>query len=142
MIDRKKMIGALKSLVEPELKRRGFNGKFPHFKRVRDSKTDLLSFQFDEYESLFVIEISQVASGEFLTSWGGRIPASKLTPFHLELRQRYRVQPHPGRDPDNWFKYGDGTYEATAASVLPFIEVIDLWFSNGVENPSIRLMDR
>ena len=36
----------LKATVIPELRARGFQGSFPHFRRLRPDRIDLLAFQF------------------------------------------------------------------------------------------------
>nr|WP_268888411.1 DUF4304 domain-containing protein [Heyndrickxia shackletonii] len=42
------MISALKKIVVPELRERGFKGSFPHFRRIFENKIDLITFQFDK----------------------------------------------------------------------------------------------
>ncbi|MGY8643866.1 MAG: DUF4304 domain-containing protein [Verrucomicrobiales bacterium] len=40
---------ALKSIVVPDLRTRGFKGSYPNFFRERDGHIDLLGFQFNKY---------------------------------------------------------------------------------------------
>jgi hypothetical protein len=47
--DRSRMIAALQAHVVPELRRRGFKGSFPHFRRAAAQRIDLLTFQFDKW---------------------------------------------------------------------------------------------
>ena len=55
--EKSEMIKALKQWTIPELERRGFIGKFPHYRRLGKTKIDLLMFQFDKLGGGFIIEI-------------------------------------------------------------------------------------
>lgn len=134
---RKFMISALKALVVPELKKRGFTGKFPDFRRIVASRTDFLSFQFDRNGGGFLIEISQTAPGEIVTYRGERIPAEKLTPFDLDTKVRRRVQPKPGGSTRDWFRFDDFEYQRAAESVLPYVDVADRWFTEHQDSRSV-----
>lgn len=52
------MISSLKNLFVPALRERGFKGTFPHFRRRRSDRIDLLTVQFDRHGGGFIIEIS------------------------------------------------------------------------------------
>lgn len=43
------MIAALKAVFVPVLRERGFKGSFPHFRRIRPDRIDLLTVQFDKW---------------------------------------------------------------------------------------------
>lgn len=136
---RKKMVSALKSLVVPELRRLGFTGRFPDFRRILDSGTDLLSFQLHDYDTSFVIEIAQRQPGAFKTIWGALLSPQELTTFHLELTERYRIQPREGGGTDSWFQFDEDRCEV-AASILPFVELADRWFKGNRNSSSIFSM--
>jgi hypothetical protein len=69
--DRNKMVAALKAEVVPQLRKNGFSGSFPHFRRIGPTKTDCVTFQFDKWGGGFVVEI-----GEGPTDTDGRTDIS------------------------------------------------------------------
>ena len=90
----------LKNLLVPRLKSLGFNGSFPHFRRVRNLRNELLTIQFDKYGTgRFVIELASAPTGAFITYWGKEISESKLTAH--DLSERFRLGSSLGKD--SWF---------------------------------------
>lgn len=55
---REKMDIAIKEISIPFLRELGFKGSYPHFRREKDGKLNLLTFQFSLYSSRFVVEIA------------------------------------------------------------------------------------
>jgi len=49
---------AIKQITIPFLRELGFKGSYPHFRREKDGKLNLLAFQFSLYSPSFVVEIS------------------------------------------------------------------------------------
>jgi hypothetical protein len=91
--------------VVPALRERGFQGTFPHFRRCHAKATDLLTFQFDRSGGGFVIEIAEGPPDEFVTQWGKRIPAKRLSAHDLNPAKRARLQPGTDGATDSWFRY-------------------------------------
>ncbi len=138
--EHERMVKALKEIVIPRLRERGFKGSFPHFRRPSKEKIDLLTFQFDKWGGGFVIEISKCPPDGIKTLFGKElppnkhIPPNKVTAWHMEPAMRFRLQPgHSGSTAD-WFRYdkfllfGD-VFEKTAKEVLPFIEKAEKWWN-------------
>jgi Domain of unknown function (DUF4304) len=73
---RDQMIAALREVVVPVLRNMGFSGSFPHFRRIRESQIDLLTFQFDRHGGSFVVEVATCAPEGFTTHWGRTHSAS------------------------------------------------------------------
>ncbi|MFF2886098.1 DUF4304 domain-containing protein [Paenibacillus sp. NPDC057967] len=71
------MLSALKSIVIPSLRERGFKGTFPHFRRVNEKKIDLLTFQFDKYGGGFIIEIAVCSPAGHTHHWGNKFLRTK-----------------------------------------------------------------
>ncbi|WP_053363332.1 DUF4304 domain-containing protein [Bacillus sp. FJAT-27251] len=46
--ERDKMISELKKIVVPELRMSGFKGSFPHFRRIKKDKIDLMTYPIDD----------------------------------------------------------------------------------------------
>jgi hypothetical protein len=138
--DRKKMNKALKGIVVPQLRERGFKGSLPHFRRASRAKIDLLTFQFDRYGGGFVIEISKCPPDGLITSWGEHIPVNKVCAWDMHPDDRYRLKPGPGGSTEDWFRFDEQTkikssdiYEQVARSVLPYLDSAERWWAEGGE---------
>lgn len=105
-LEKKQMIDSLKRIFIPEIRKLGFKGSFPHFRKTENVITNLLTFQFDRNGGGFVIEIANHAGNEFKTSWDKVIPLSKLTAHDLYIRKR--IYPETEEEPNgtyDWFRY-------------------------------------
>jgi hypothetical protein len=124
MNDQDKMKSALKRIVMPELRRQGFKGSFPHFRRI-STRVDLLTIQFDRNGGGFVLEVaeSREITG-FTTHWGKHIPAEKLTAWDLHPDHRKRLQPKQGSGTDCWFRY-DGLLTDCDTVAYKALEIIN-----------------
>jgi hypothetical protein len=138
------MRSALAARVVPALRERGMRGSFPHFRRIGPSSTDLLTFQFDKYGGGFVIELGVGPADEFVTDWGARIPAGRLTAFDVPLAARARLQPRPG-SADSWFRYeaglfrrGAARFERAARQVLEVLPHADAWWRGDRPQRNVR----
>lgn len=100
------MDDALKRIVAPALRKLGFTGSFPHFRRLTQI-VDLVTFQFDRNGGGFVIEVAKGDVLGSLTHWGKHIEASKLTAWDLHPDRRKRLAPDMGSGTDSWFRYED-----------------------------------
>jgi hypothetical protein len=108
------MMAALKKVVLPALRQRGYKGSFPHLRRIRED-VDLLTFQFDQNGGGFVIEAAKGKKEGFTTYWGKFIPADKLCASDLHPDQRKRIQPGADGSTDSWFRYDGGEECETVA---------------------------
>lgn len=103
--ERTRMIEELKKWVVPELNNIGFKGSFPHYRRIKQNRVDLLMFQFDKWGGGFLIEISYVlldGDENKLCIEKNNTPFEKLTVSCTNLRHRL----YPDRF-DGWFYYYD-----------------------------------
>ena len=130
---RDQMSQALKDVVVPVLRDRGFTGSFPHFRRRRQEHIDLFTFQFDRNGGGFIIEIARCQPEGFTTHWGKQIAPQKVTAWDLPPKQRARIQPSAGSGTDSWFRF-DGAaadiFTRTAKSVVPFVEQAERMFDD------------
>jgi hypothetical protein len=127
------MTQALKSIVIPKLRDRGFIGSFPHFRRIGQERIDLFTFQFDRHGGGFIIEIAQCAPNGFTTHWGKQIPPQKVTAHDMHPDQRIRIQPKTGSGTDSWFRFDESSkdiFTRTASSVVPFVEQAEKMYAN------------
>jgi len=119
---------ALKAVVVPVLRERGFTGLYPFFRRMHTTYVELLTFQFDVNGGGFVIDRSRCGVGGVTTSEGRYISASEVKPWDLDPFDRLKIKPRAGSGTDSWFRYESGEYDSVANEVLvklPFAH--DYW---------------
>ncbi len=76
---------AVRSEVEPLLRDLGFNGEYPHYRRKREGRADLISFQTNNYGGSYIVEIAQAPSeGAMPSGSGDFIPFDQLNVWHLD----------------------------------------------------------
>jgi hypothetical protein len=120
------MIAALKRIVIPDLRARGFRGSFPHFRRPKAAQIDLLTFQFDKWGGGFVIEIATCPPDGHTHPWGLFVPPNKVTAHDIDFDRRPRLGAPTGGD--HWFRFDDLlpadeiAFDAVARQVLPYLD--------------------
>jgi hypothetical protein len=127
------MIQALKEVVVPELRARGFKGVFPSFRRRCGTVVHLLSFQFNKHGGSFVVEVGRCPSDGADSFLDKRIPASEVTVWHLHPNERIRLGPNHA-EADHWFRFDQrlklDRYDKAAKAVLPYLDSIaDPWWN-------------
>jgi hypothetical protein len=94
----------LKELFVPRVRQKGFKGSFPHFRRHREDRNELLTIQFDKHGTgRFVIELGVAPHGDFETYYGKVIAPEKLTAHDLAERMRLGAS---SENQDRWFEIG------------------------------------
>lgn len=114
---REKMNGALKALVIPKLRELGFSGRFPHFRRVRQDRADLLVFQFNSAGGSFVVEIASLTAQEVADHWRADLTLENATAYDVHIRNRLGSVNHS----DHWFVFGKRNYEPGHDRIQPDI---------------------
>lgn len=113
------MDDALKSVLAADLRRRGFTGSLPHFRRREAGRISLLSVQHFSSGGRFAVEVAVCPPAGHTTSWGQEIPPAKVKALDiLDPRPRLGAESFPGRG-DHWFVYGPPNYEPDASKVMP-----------------------
>lgn len=103
MANRQIMLSALNEHTFPLLKKQGFTGKYPNFRRKTDNCIELISFQTNKWGGSFTIEVSAVFPGSADPNYTLYEGISEDT-FGVEAtNRRYRL---PGMY-DGWFYYRD-----------------------------------
>lgn len=137
--DRDLMNSALKDLVIPELRERGFKGSLPHFRRRKEKTIHLLSFQFDRHGGGFIIEIARAPNQPFKTSWGEIIKENKITAHDLDNRLRIHPKGILVNSPtEDWFRF-DGKsffhkniFKKVAMQVLNNLNVAEQYWNEDI----------
>lgn len=101
---------ALREVLVPDLRRRGFTGSFPHFRRVTAHRVDYLSVQFNSAGGSLVVEIAAAGPDGKPTGHGEHLPIEKLNVTYFAKRLRLGSDPGNGVV-DHWFEFGPKSYE-------------------------------
>jgi hypothetical protein len=143
-MSRELMIKELSKTVIPAIRELGFKGSFPHFRRIRTDRINLLTFQFDRYGGGFVIEIVNCASApdSIMNSIGQEIKINKLTAH--DFTNRKRIQSNMKTESsltEDWFRYdkkylfGFGNiYKHVCKDVLSKLPIACEYWDNGEIN--------
>ncbi len=81
-----------------------------------------------------VLELGQCET-DFSIVWptGERVPFDKITPGHLPVARRTRIQKRTGSGRADWFRFDqsqtEDVFERTAREVLPFFDEVERVFS-------------
>lgn len=131
-MNRDDVIASLQEVLVPALRKRGFKGSLPHFRRIKDGRVDLFTVQFDRHGGGFIVEISRCSSAGVTTRWGKHIPANKVCAHDLHPNERHRLgSPGPGVD-GRWFRFDDGTpAEEVVDAAAAHLEEADRWWAAG-----------
>ena len=95
---------ALKSIVVPALREKGFKGSYPHFYRESGGHVDLLTFQFRSGGGSFVCEVSFAEPDRSNVYIYKDTETKKLKTDQTTIRLRLGTDPDSGRN-DHWFQF-------------------------------------
>lgn len=124
------MIDVLEQIVVPALTRKGFTGKFPHFRRITPDRIDLLSFYFNPYGHGFVYKFGRCGPRGFVKRNGKRVPPEKLsTSDMLDVQLNWISPALDSTGPEFWFQYEPSdanSLRKAAEASLPYLLQLDL----------------
>ena len=120
---RQKIDHALKEIVVPFLREKGFKGSMPHFRRQQSDRINLMTFQHSLYDTKFVIEIANCPVEGITTSWGKQTPKNKVSAHDMGYRMRLGSEKH---NTDYWFDYGKKSLFQNSFNKIAK-EIIELW---------------
>jgi hypothetical protein len=127
---RDEMIKALKSILIPLLREKGFKGSFPHFRRRLETRIDLIFFFFDKYGGGFIVEIGASPTNGFTIKGGTHFPPDKVnTTHHVPC---IRLEPTEEHDS---FRYDEepippDIYEKLAYEVVSLLPKAEEWWNS------------
>ena len=116
---RRLMEQALRDVFADSLRRRGFKGSLPHFRRVSKRRVDYLSVQFNSAGGSFVVEVACAGPDGKPQDYGKHLPIEKLNVTYFTRRLRLGSRPGEG-EADHWFRFGPASYEPTSS--VPRVE--------------------
>ena len=134
-IEREKMIESLLLTFVPQIRDMNFKGRFPHFRRTINRKTNLLTIQFDRNGGGFVIVLANCDKPQFKTYWGKIIPIDKLTTLDFHPKNKQLIYPYSLKEQegtDSCFIFekakSDIVYENLAQKVIELIPIMEQYW--------------
>ncbi len=101
------------SLLFLTLRAKGFKGSLPHFRRVGNGATEVLTFQFDRHGGGFVMQIGRCSDRGFTTHLETHTTAGAN---RLDLApNEKRIQPRDLPGTDGWFRFDSGLFHCYLA---------------------------
>jgi len=113
------MIAQIKKDIVPVLRRLGFTGTYPHYRRVAPQQIDLVTFQFYSSGGQFVVEVGKFPPTGY-ELYGRLIPPESVRMAHL-LQHRIRL----GKTveiSDPWILFEDRDLPTVTAEVVRLLE--------------------
>ncbi len=96
---------AIRWIVVPVLRERGFTGELPHLRRATPGGTSTFSVQISKWGGKFIVELGRAPAGPYASAGGETIEPGALTSFDLRLALRARVRAVPDVLEEVWFAY-------------------------------------
>jgi len=104
---RDRMMNAFKTRFVPALRKRGFAGSFPHFRRRLPNRIDHLTVQFYSAGGSFVVEVGRTGPDGFTEGPWKDLAVDRITVGHiLERRRLVPRDAHGGWRAGDWFEFG------------------------------------
>ena len=124
------MDAAIKEIIVPFLREQAFKGSYPHFRRLREDRINLLTFQFSTSGPKFVVEISNCSSKGIQRGWGPNVKPSACTAHDMNIRHRLGQEKFGG---DNWFDFSKESffaniYQKRAKDVIALWSEAEKWW--------------
>jgi len=114
---RKIMDKKLKEIIVPELRKKGFKGTFPYFRRLTNSKIEVLGFQHSQWGSQFYINIG-ICPITGITSSGEYVSPNKIKPHHCSQTARVETD----------FNFENMNYDTVINTCLNGLKKADNWW--------------
>lgn len=129
---RERMDKAITEIVVPFLRMQGFKGSLPHFRRIKDDRINLLTFQHSLYSEKFVIEIANCPIEGIIIDGRKEIKPNKCTAHHMWHRLRLGSQEY---NTDYWFDYEktsffSNVFKKRAKEIIEFWDEAEKWWES------------
>lgn len=120
---RKRIDEALKEITVPYLRNIGFTGTYPHFRRIKNDRINLLTFQHFRSDPKFVVEIANCPVAGLVYQEIVEVAPNRITAHDMNLRFRLGSKKYK-TDPS--FDYSE-TYSNHDIFKMRANEIIELW---------------
>ncbi len=125
--ERDAMIASLKEILVPVLRKNGFKGSFPHFRRTEGSDLHLLMFVFSRWGGTFYIEISKCSSAGY-TNVYGEYEDVQTVKVHSINHDVINVRPRIGIQFNESFEFTEHTTNEVAHQALSCLGEAEEWW--------------
>lgn len=116
---RKGMDDAIKSLIIPVLRGKGFKGSYPNLRRQNNYKVDVIGFQFSQWGPQLYVEIGTCPAAGMTFLDGSHYPPEKIKYYQCEKRIRIGEQP---------FDFENNDCKEIAIKMLAALSEADKWW--------------
>ena len=132
---RKEMNKALQKVVVPQLRKCGFKGSLPHFRRINAKNIDLITFQYNKWGGSFVVLLATCNIEGMKMSGEEFVPPNKVTAHDVDVEQRYRLGAPNIFEDGIWFDFENAEtnedFEKIALEVWNMLCISDTeWISS------------
>ena len=122
---------AIKEIIIPYLRDEKFKGSFPHFRREKNGKLNLLTFQFSLYSPQFDVEISNCPTNGMKTSFEKEIKPAECRVNYMGNRMRIG---NLKNETDYWYDFDKqklfgNIFEKRAKEVLNNWSAAENWWN-------------
>ena len=127
---------AIKTIAVPFFREQGFKGSFPHFRRMKEDRINLITFQFSFSSPRFVVEISNCSPKGIARPWGEVVKPSSCTAH--DMYKRLRLGSIKDRT-DHWFDFSKdilrgNIYRKKAKEIISLWHEAENWWSEDPDN--------
>lgn len=112
---------ALKRIVLPALRARGFEGELPDLRRVSAEGRHFFNVQTNKYGGSFIVNLGRIPPGPFTTSSGEFVPPDLLSIIHARGNDEARLRAVPNVLTEVWFQYGQAEQSKAWAGLRPLL---------------------
>ncbi|MBL9051459.1 MAG: DUF4304 domain-containing protein [Tabrizicola sp.] len=118
-VDRETMVGVLKNVAVPALRKQGFKGSFPSFFRETGKFVALINFQFHSSGGSFCVNLGYADPGRNNVYF-----QPDTEPAKLKISQtRHQVRLGATDGGDHWFHFGATSYGEIRGEPVPAEEI-------------------
>jgi Domain of unknown function (DUF4304) len=116
---RKEMDDAIKGLIIPVLREKGFKGSYPHLRRPNNNKIDVIGFQFSQWGPQLYVEIGTCPASGMTFLDGSHYPPEKIKYYQCGKRIRIGDQP---------FDFENNDCKEITSKMLAALSEADNWW--------------
>lgn len=152
------MRAALKRVVVPALRARGFTGDLPHLRHITSEGTHTFSTRTWKWGGRFIVDLGRAPAGPYRTVTGEVIEPAALTSWHLRDADGATLRAVPDVLEETWFSYELTTtdrlrgwvgrllggsrevdpFDRAARAVLGHLPECDRWWGGEERLPHVR----
>lgn len=111
---------AIKKIIVPELRKKGFSGSYPHFRNAESKNVKVLGFQFSQFAPRFSVELASCPKEGITYPDGRHVESTKIKYTECIKRGGLGEQ----------FDFENGNYKELCNAVISLFRKADEWWKN------------